>query len=97
MARWIVPNTKVTHEKISVVGKIKKSLAHSWNNLNRELSLKAAIALIFGVNAILFSYPAHEFKDMLMRNPEHKNIFYMISRGCGKSEILFMLLRYTAT
>ena len=92
MTRWIVPHTKANDEKISFVGKIKKSLAERHAKLNRDWSLNVAIFLIFGVNAILFGHRAYEFKDMMMLKSYDTNIFYMISRACGKFEMLLSMI-----
>ena len=92
----MVPHTKVTHnKKVSSVDKMKKSLAHHCTKLNREWSLTAAIALILGINAILFTAQALKFKDMYMLKPWDKNVFYMIARGSGKFRTMLALPKYT--
>ena len=75
--------------------KIKMSLAHRRTKLNVDWSLTSAIVLILVINASLFTARVLEYKDMYMLDPHYKNVFYMISRGCGKFRIMLTLPKYT--
>ena len=85
MAKWIVPQKKVTKKETGVIGKIKHTSEVWRRKLKAEWRLYAFITFIFGINIILFITRALYFKDMVMLNPEYKNIFYIFSRACGKN------------
>ena len=88
MAKWIVPQKKPTKKETGVIGKIKHTAEVCRKKLKAEWRLYAFIAFIFGTNIILFITRALYFKDMVMLNPEYKNIFYIFSRACGKNSAM---------
>ena len=88
MAKWLVPQKKVTKKETGAIGKIKHTSENWRRKLKAEWRLYAFITLIFGINIILFISRAFYFKDMVMLNPEYKNIFYIFSRACGKNSLL---------
>ena len=88
MAKWIVPQKKITKKETGVIGKIKHTSEVWRRKLKAELRLYAFITFIFGINIILFITRAFYFKDMVMLNPKYRNIFYIFSRACGKNSAI---------
>ena len=63
--------------------------ASYWKN-NKPFLL--TLYLIIGVNIVLMVQRAYYFKDFAMLDGYTPNVFYMISRACGESPVLYPVL-----
>ena len=69
---------------------ISEKLPHHFNlgYWKNNKPFLCTLYLIIGVNILLMVQRAYYFKDFAMLNGYTPNVFYMISRACGKYNII---------
>ena len=84
-----MPQKKVGEKEVKFSQKIKDMCETRRKNIRSEWQLYAFLAvIIFGIPIILFITRAYYFRGMMMLDGMKPNVFYMISRACGKHKFI---------
>ena len=84
LTMWLVPQQKARTRENKPSERFKQYIETNYRKIRSQWQLYAFLAFFYGVNIILFITRACYFRGMYMLSGFQPNVFYMLSRACGK-------------